>query len=243
MWKSLDSKIRAKVPEDVRVYAIGDVHGRADLLDGLLFRIDAHLASSPIRKAVEVYLGDYVDRGPGSREVVDRLTMRRRTHSLILLKGNHEAFLTGFINDPTMLANWQQVGGLATLISYGLQPPINADKRQQIELAAAFSRTVPDEHRRFLEELRLSFTCGDFFFVHAGVRPGVPLSQQREEDLLWIRDDFLLSESRFDKIIIHGHTPVLAPDVRSNRINIDTGAYATGKLTCLVLEGGEKFFI
>ena len=102
---------------------------------------------------------------------------------------------------------------------------------------------MPDEHRRFLEELRLSFTCGDFFFVHAGVRPGVPLSQQREEDLLWIRDDFLLSETRFHKIIIHGHTPVLAPDVRSNRINIDTGAYATGKLTCLVLEGGEKFFI
>ncbi len=243
MWKSLDAKICGQVPEGIRVYAIGDVHGRADLLDRLLSRIDAQLANSPIRKAVEVYLGDYVDRGPDSREVIHRLSVRRRSHSLICLKGNHEAFVAGFINDPTMLANWQQVGGLATLNSYGLRPPINANKREQIEIAEAFSRALPDEHRRFLAGLPLSYTCGDFFFVHAGVRPGVPLSQQREEDLLWIRDDFLLSETRFDKMIIHGHTPVLAPDVRSNRINIDTGAYATGQLTCLVIEGDVKCFI
>ena len=235
--------MRAKVPQDMRVYAIGDVHGRADLLEELISRINAHSAGNPIRKTVEVYLGDYVDRGPASREVVDMLSKRRRSHSLICLKGNHEAFVSRFIIDPAVLENWRQVGGLATIVSYGLRPPINADKGQQIELARAFDRAMPDEHRRFLRELTLSFTCGDFFFVHAGVRPGVLLSRQREEDLLWIRDDFLLYEGEFSKIIVHGHTPVLTPDVRSNQINIDTGAYATGQLTCLVLEGEDKFFL
>ena len=227
----------------MRVYAIGDVHGRADLLDRLISRIDAHLASRPIRSPVEVYLGDYVDRGPASRKVLDRLSTRRQSRPLICLKGNHETFVTGFINDPATLANWQLYGGLQTLVLYELRPPIHADKNQQIELAQAFSRAMPPEHKQFLHELSASFTCGDFFFVHAGVRPNVPLSRQSEHDLLWIRDEFLLYEGKFSKIIVHGHTPVMAPDVRSNRVNIDTGAYATGHLTCLVLEGDDAFFL
>jgi len=130
-----------------------------------------------------------------------------------------------------------------TLVSYGVTPSISADEAEQRELAAAFDRALPHSHRRFLGNLKASFACGDYFFVHAGVRPGIPLSGQHEHDLLWIREDFLLHEESFEKIVIHGHTPVMEPDIRPNRINIDTGAYATGKLTCLVLEGGDMTFI
>ena len=130
-----------------------------------------------------------------------------------------------------------------TLVSYGVTPSINADEREQRELAAALDRALPRSHRRFLAGLKASFACGDYFFVHAGVRPGIALSGQHELDLLWIREDFLLHEESFGKIVIHGHTPVLEPDIRPNRINIDTGAYATGKLTCLVLEGEGMTFI
>ena len=129
------------------------------------------------------------------------------------------------------------------LMSYGITPSINADAATQAQLAAALDRALPGSHRRFIGTLKSSFTCGDFFFVHAGVRPGVPLTKQSEEDLLWIRQDFLLYEEDFSKIIVHGHTPVMEPEVRPNRINIDTGAYATGQLTCLVLEGDKVDFI
>jgi hypothetical protein len=122
-------------------------------------------------------------------------------------------------------------------MSYGITPSINADAAVRAELAAALDLALPKTHRRFLGNLKSSFTSGDFFFVHAGVRPGIPLAKQSEEDLLWIRQDFLLSEKDFGKIIVHGHTPVPQPDIRPNRINIDTGAYATGQLTCLMLEG------
>ena len=121
-------------------------------------------------------------------------------------------------------------------MSYGIKPSINADAPAQARLAVALGQALPESHRRFLDDLKTSFTCGDYFFVHAGVRPGIPLAKQREEDLLWIRQEFLLCEDDFGKIIVHGHTPVLQPDFHPNRINIDTGAYATGRLTCLVLE-------
>jgi serine/threonine protein phosphatase 1 len=130
-----------------------------------------------------------------------------------------------------------------TLVSYGVNPSINADEKERRQLAAAFGRALPESHRRFLANLKASFVCGDYFFAHAGVRPGIPLSQQHEQDLLWIREDFLLHEESFGKIVVHGHTPVPKPDVRLNRINIDTGAYATGKLTCLVLQGEHVTFI
>jgi serine/threonine protein phosphatase 1 len=233
----------AMVPEGVRLYAIGDVHGRSDLLYQLFARIDADLACRPSPRPTEIYLGDYVDRGPGSREVIDLLIARRCSRPLICLKGNHETFVSEFIRTPAMLAEWQHYGGLETLLSYGLKPSMNADERQQIELSSAFERALPELHRRFLSGLPSSFTCGDYFLVHAGVRPGIPLRQQREADLLWIREDFLFHEEPFSKVIVHGHTPVMQPEVRPNRINIDTGAYATGQLTCLVLEGDEMFFL
>jgi serine/threonine protein phosphatase 1 len=225
-----------RVPDGVRVYAVGDIHGRADLLEGLLNRIDSDLSKSPVSHGIEVFLGDYVDRGPDSRLVLDRLVARNRTHRAVFLKGNHETFLAEFVDNPPILDDWQRIGGLETLMSYGLAPSINADTVTQARLAAALDQAMPPSHRRFLDDLKSSFTCGDFYFAHAGVRPGIPLEKQRDEDLLWIRQEFLLCEDDFGKIVVHGHTPVTQLDIRPNRINIDTGAYATGNLTCLVLE-------
>jgi serine/threonine protein phosphatase 1 len=128
-------------------------------------------------------------------------------------------------------------------MSYGLAPSIKPDREEQTAVVHALRQDMPDHHRRFFAKLRSSFVCGDFFFVHAGVRPGVPLRQQREEDLLWIRDEFLQCEDNFGKFVVHGHTPVAKPDIRPNRINIDTGAYATGILTLLTIQGDRMFTI
>ena len=192
---------------------------------------------------MEIFLGDYIDRGPASREVLDRLIARSRAREMVCLKGNHEIFVEGFLNDPGVLSDWRNYGGLQTLLSYGLTPSVKMNPAEQARLAAAFGQALPLNHRLFLGGLRPSFTCGDYFFVHAGVQPGIPLEEQHEEDLLWIREDFLLCEADFSKIVVHGHTPVREPDIRPNRINIDTGAYASGQLTCLMLEGDERHFI
>jgi serine/threonine protein phosphatase 1 len=234
---------RPRLPDGVRIYAIGDIHGCADLLETLLKRIEAHMWAKPARECIEIFLGDYIDRGPASQDVLDRLVAHKRSYRRVFLKGNHETYINDFVKSPSILQDWQHLGGLETLMSYGMRPAINAKAAEQAQLAADFDRTFPDSHRQFIRHLKSSFTCGDFFFVHAGVRPGVALEKQREEDLLWIREDFLLCEHDFGKVVVHGHTPVLQPDIRHNRINIDTGAYATGRLTCLVLEGDELDFI
>ena len=234
---------RPRIPDGLRIYAIGDIHGRVDLLNNIFERIDADLKSNPITNSVQVFLGDYIDRGPESREVLDRLVERKGTHQTVFIKGNHETFLPSFLADPSVLSDWQRLGGLETLMSYGILPSINPDRPAQVRLAAALDRAFPDSHRKFLADTRLSYSCGDFFFVHAGIRPGIPLEGQHEEDLLWIRWEFLDCEDDFGKVIIHGHTPVPQVDIRPNRINIDTGAYATGQLTCLVLESDEMRLI
>jgi serine/threonine protein phosphatase 1 len=230
-------KSAPRLPQGVRIYAIGDVHGRADLLDQALSRIDAHTATHPVARPIHVLIGDYIDRGPASRDVLDMLINCAQGRETVFLKGNHEASMLEFLQNPAALRDWGKMGGIETLMSYGLKPPINADTAMQMELASALDAALPSAHRNFLGGLVSSFSCGGFFFVHAGVRPGIPLTQQREEDLLWIRDDFLLHEEDFGKIIVHGHTPVREVDIRPNRVNIDTGAYATGRLTCLVIEG------
>jgi serine/threonine protein phosphatase 1 len=234
---------KPRTPEGIRIYAIGDIHGCADLLAGAFERIDADLATNPAPISIEVFLGDYIDRGPAARQVLDQLVERKRTFRAVFLKGNHEEYLTNFTTNPDILEDWQRFGGLETLMSYGITPTINAGAAEQARLAAALGQALPESHREFLGNLKSSFTCGDFFFVHAGIRPGIPLTNQREEDLLWIRQDFLMSEDNFSKIVVHGHTPVLQPEIRPNRINIDTGAYATGRLTCLKLEDDRIEFI
>jgi serine/threonine protein phosphatase 1 len=236
-------KAKPRIPDGTRIYAIGDVHGRVDLLREMFSAIDDSLISHPIDNVVQVLVGDYIDRGPNSREVIDDLIARARRHTMVCLKGNHENYALQFIADPSVLSEWKQVGGMSTLLSYGLRPTARDDAETRQEISAAFRSILPESHRRFLQNLPLTYSCGDYFFAHAGVRPGVPLIEQREQDLLWIRDDFLLHEEDFGKIIVHGHTPAKKADVRPNRINIDTGAFATGRLTCLVLQGDEMAVI
>jgi len=223
----------------VRIYAIGDIHGRADLLAELLSRIDTDLQANPIERALHVFLGDYIDRGANSAAVIDLLIDRATTQELICLKGNHELYLAEFLADPSILTVWAQYGALPTLTSYGVEPIFSASAKEQEKLAVELGKALPKSHMEFFAGLKPSLTFGDFFFVHAGVRPGIPLEKQVPQDLLWIRDDFLLHEGAFEKIVVHGHTPVREADIRPNRINIDTGAYATGRLTCLRLERDE----
>ena len=193
--------------------------------------------------SIQVFLGDYIDRGPASREVIDLLIERKRKDHVISLKGNHEDYALRFLSEPSILSSWKNIGGLSTMVSYGVTPTRRDDRYAQLETAMAFVQAIPESHLQFLQDLSLSFTFGDYFFVHAGVRPGIPLHKQSNQDLLSIRNEFLLHEEDFGKVIVHGHTPAAQPEVLVNRINIDTGAYATGRLTCLVLESDEIGFI
>jgi serine/threonine protein phosphatase 1 len=234
-----------EVPPGRRVYAIGDIHGRADLLGDLhhLIHEDAYRRQSPHN--VVVYLGDYIDRGDASPAVIDLLLdAPLPSFESIHLKGNHEDSLLRFLEDYTIGRAWLGYGGAETLESYGIPCSSAATgARELTRLQAEFAARLPDRHRRFLAGLRLMHEEGDYLFAHAGVRPGVPLEQQSEDDLLWIRDEFLASDAAFGKIIVHGHTISTRPDVQRNRIGIDTGAFATGKLTALVLEGSEWSFL
>jgi serine/threonine protein phosphatase 1 len=245
MWRPFrkaDKVNRSKLPSGSRVYAIGDVHGRAELLHETFRKIDSHRHAYPIANAIEITLGDYIDRGPSSFDVIELLLTRVRSGT-ICLKGNHEVFLLEFLKDPTILNVWQHCGGLETLRSYGLEPALNPSSKDQEDLAAALADRLPAQHHSFLTALPLCLTLGDYFFVHAGVRPGITLPNQRAEDLLWIREDFLRYEGSFGKVVVHGHTPVSEPEIRTNRINIDTGAFATGNLTCAVFEDDQISFL
>jgi serine/threonine protein phosphatase 1 len=234
---------RPSLPEGLRIYAVGDIHGRLDLLDELFSRIDADLARRPTVKPIFVFLGDYIDRGPRSRETIDRLIEHGDTNECVFLKGNHEQIAIKCLRDPSLFDRWMRLGGLETLISYGVAPLSLKGGTKIAELQAAFHRALPQTHFRFFRDQPTFFACGDFFFAHAGVKPRIALARQAENDLLWIRDEFLTSSEDFGKTVIHGHTPTQEIEVRPNRINIDTGAFATGRLTCLVIEGELLSFI
>jgi len=222
---------------------IGDIHGRSDLLDRIAAEIKRDLEQRPDSQCMTVTLGDYVDRGPDSRGVIERLIHNPFPTRYVGLKGNHEELFLSFLADPAVGQQWRELGGLETLHSYGVAVGALMMGKGFEEASRALRDAVPEDHFRFLSSLRNSLTVGNYFLCHAGVRPSVALDRQREEDLLWIREDFLLHEEPFEKIIVHGHTPVKEPDVRKNRINIDTGAYATGRLTCLKLEQDQILFI
>jgi serine/threonine protein phosphatase 1 len=238
-WGLEELRVRGRRPTlaaGLRIYAIGDIHGRIDLLNELLARIDTDIALRPPQRTLFVFLGDYIDRGSSSRETIDRLIEHDATNECVFLKGNHEQIAIRCLSDRSLFDQWLRLGGLETLISYRVPSEILAGGRQIAELQGAFHRALPPAHFRFFRDLRSSFECGDFFFAHAGVRPNVELSAQKESDLLWIRGEFLSSTCDFGKIIVHGHTPTREIEIGPNRINIDTGAFATDRLTCLVIE-------
>ncbi|MFQ5970881.1 MAG: metallophosphoesterase family protein [Alphaproteobacteria bacterium] len=233
------------MPHGTRVYAIGDIHGRLDLLLSLEDKIQAHAVENPVDRAVVVYIGDYIDRGYQSRGVIDHLLEPPR-HGLerIFLKGNHEDFLLRFLENVDVGPIWLVNGGRETLMSYEIALTPAETMEQMFEAAQKeLKDALPPSHLEFLRALRISHVEGDYLFVHAGVRPGRPLEEQKTEDLLWIRDDFLESDARHCHIVVHGHTPSRNPELRSNRIGIDTGAFATGCLTCVVLEGSTQSFL
>ncbi len=233
------------VPEGVLLYAIGDIHGRLDLLDALLHRIAEEAGAFEARRRVLVFLGDYVDRGPDSAGVIERLLNGLpEGFEGVCLKGNHEAIMLDFFNRPDRLALWVQNGAGPTLQSYGLD--FGGFDRHWDDAAAcrdALVAAMPEVHRAFLKDLAPSYALGDYFFAHAGVRPGVALESQAPQDLIWIRDLFLTSDEDFGKIVVHGHTPVPQPEARTNRIGIDTGAWSTGRLTALRLFGDTRAFL
>ena len=229
------------------IYAIGDVHGRLDLLDPLIAKIraDARSLSADLRPVI-IFVGDYVDRGPDSRGVVDSILALARDPGLEVraLKGNHEEQLLLFMSDPNAGPAWAAFGGAETLSSYGApRPAARTDVAAWEEVRQAFCERLPADHRAFFESLELAVICGDYIFVHAGVRPGIPLNQQSERDLLWIRDDFLSALEPFEKVVVHGHTPEAEPHDGRNRIGIDTGAYATATLTAVRLYGDQRLFL
>ena len=226
-----------------RLYVIGDIHGRADLLERMVATIAGDLDDTPPKNCLTVTLGDYIDRGPDSRKVIELLASNPFRTDFVALKGNHEAILERFLVEPALLEQWRHDGGLETLHSYGVDVArlIRGEDfdRAAIELRAR----LPQTHLAFLASLAVSLTRGPYFLCHAGVRPGIPLAQQRDDDLLWIRSEFLLSKADWGKIVVHGHTPVEAPEIHPNRINVDTGAYITGRLTCAVLEADQVRFL
>ena len=232
------------LPDGLAIYAIGDLHGRLDLLRAMEALIRADRARSRPEKSVEIFLGDYIDRGPQSRELVERLIGSPPiADERICLIGNHEDMLLDALTEPEGFANWLHNGGDATLASYGLNVRPFAAKTELARIRAAFPDHLPPNHRAFFEGLRRWVEFGPYLFVHAGIRPGRPIEEQDSEDLVWIREPFLLSDADFGHIVVHGHTPVDQPEVRPNRINIDTGAVFQGRLTCLVLEGRTQRFL
>ncbi|RAK57153.1 metallophosphoesterase family protein [Phenylobacterium deserti] len=229
------------------VYAVGDVHGRLDVLQMLVRDIaNDVLATRPPERPVLIFLGDYVDRGPDSRGVVDLiLTLKSDpAFDVTVLKGNHEEALMQFVQDPGFGSTWLDHGGGATLAAYGVQPPsTRMDSDTWAATRDALNAALPASHRAFYQQLELMRVVGDYAFVHAGVRPGVALEDQSERDLLWIRHEFIRDRGPFGKVIVHGHTPSEEAQLTPCRIGIDTGAYATGVLTAVRLYGDSQSLI
>lgn len=246
-WRRSKTPIQAKptrrVPAGERIYAIGDVHGCDRHLSALLDRIQTVNADRAPADVTLVMLGDYIDRGMGSARVLDILSApppwAART---VALKGNHEEMLERFLADPAYAEQWRQFGGLETLASFGVDI-------SQVRLGRGYDAAQKALAERLASRMEIlaglvtHHVAGDYYFCHAGVRPGVALADQSARDLLWIRHEFLNSAEDFGRTIVHGHSPVEAPEVRSNRINVDTGAYLTGNLTCAMLDGDDVEFI
>lgn len=232
-----------RVPDGERIYAVGDVHGCLVLLDRLLAAIAADSAARAPARTTLVMMGDLIDRGPESRGVVERmLGLPDGIDTLVLLRGNHEQFLLDALEQPKAVWDgWLSHGGRHTLASYGI--PERLAMGDPARLAEALRREIPPRHIDLIEAMPLSWRCGDYFFAHAGIRPRVPLDRQATRDLLMIRGEFLESEADHGAVVVHGHSICEQIEIRPNRIGLDTGAYRTGILSAVRLEGAEREFL
>lgn len=238
-----DARAPASVPDGMRVYAIGDIHGRLDLFDDLLALIAADEAGRGPAQTVLVLLGDLVDRGPDSAGVVERVRALSAEREVRLLLGNHEeVFLAALTGKAEAVRSFCRIGGRETVLSYGTSPEAY-EAMDYAEVAERLVASVPGAHHRMLDNSEDMVVIGDYAFVHAGVRPGIALEEQRRSDLRWIREPFLSSREYHGKTVVHGHTIVPDPEFVGDRIGIDTGAYATGRLTALGLEGQVQWLL
>lgn len=226
-------------PPDTRIYAVGDIHGRDALLEELLEFIQADAKVYPGQKIIEVFLGDYIDRGPNSARVLELLSAPPPAgHTRICLKGNHEQVMLQFLKqNPLVLRDWMQFGGLATLSNYGLDISRSPDP---FAIQKEFAKALPEHHRTFLNELKVSAQLGDYYFVHAGIHPKKALDAQSEADQLWIRDTFLSHRKCFSAYIVHGHTPCASPELHPHRANLDVSDAPQTSLACLILWDDQR---
>ncbi len=245
--KSLFSRKAVPPPRAIaageRIYAIGDVHGRRDCLDDLLIRIGEDERARGPAQTTLVLLGDLVDRGPESRGVIERLSQLAEVRPCVFLMGNHEeVFIDAWEGDEAAARLFHRIGGRETLLSYGVTVA-DYDAADFGRLLVLLATYVPAEHIGFLRQFRDTYRSGDYLFVHAGIRPGTPLEEQRPAELRWIRDRFLDDPRDHGFIVVHGHSITAEVEERPNRIGVDTGAYASGKLTAVGLEGSERWFL
>lgn len=231
----------AAIPAGYRVYAIGDIHGEAALLAAMLDRIRADAGDHPPARTLVVFLGDYIDRGPDSRGVLELLCSNPLPGATLrFLMGNHEAAMLDFLAGEPAGTEWLRFGGVETLASYGIAAAGAATPQRLSQLRMELEARLPPRHLDFLRGLENSCVIGGYAFVHAGIRPGRSLDAQIPEDLFWIREPFLSDPRPHDHVIVHGHTVTPEPELRPNRIGLDTGAYATGVLTGLRLMGTNQ---
>jgi len=238
--------VNPALPDGVVLWAVGDVHGRLDLLEPLMTAILDDAATVAADRKVVIFLGDYIDRGPESRGVVQYLAKLSDREGIEwrFLKGNHEEAMIRFLGKGTGGIEWFEYGGDTTLQSYGLRVPDMKHKPEAwAHVAADLSHRLTDAERKFLENLELCISVGDYFFVHAGARPGVPLDQQDPEDMMRIRRTFLDSDVGFDRVVVHGHTPAEHVHSDRRRVGIDTKAYSSGRLTALRLYGTNRTIV
>ncbi|MEH6548076.1 MAG: metallophosphoesterase [Sneathiella sp.] len=232
----------ARMPAGEIAFVIGDIHGRNDLLLSVIERIIKQDYVHEYQKRHIVLLGDYVDRGNMSKEVVQTLVdLNLPDFNIVTLDGNHEASMRGFLEEPLKGKRWLHYGGDATLRSYGVDIPLESIATVDlITKSSELEQALPDSHKEFLYGLTHYYSLGDFFFTHAGVNPKRPLADQTERDLLWIRSEFLSNDGLYEKVIVHGHSISAQPEFKNNRIGIDTGAFYSNDLTCLALYGRRK---
>ena len=232
----------ASVPDGERWYVIGDIHGRRDLLEALETAIEEDDRAAGEAETTVVFLGDLVDRGPDSAGVIDLAVAWAERRNVRFLAGNHEEMFLDSFEDKEVLRHFLKHGGRETILSYGLDKDAYR-KMKMGELQQAMTQVVPEAHRKFLKNFEDIIVAGDYVLVHAGINPRLSIEEQKPSDLRWIRDRFLSHEDAFSHVVVHGHTIFEDVEHRDHRIGIDTGAFRTGRLTALVLEGSERRFI